>query len=44
MDLRLSKLGHFRFTLIPEKGIVQFLIIDIDLSHFRLNPLSGLLS
>lgn len=22
LDLRLSKLGHFGFTLIPEKGIV----------------------
>jgi hypothetical protein len=29
--------------LIPEEGIVQFLIIDVDLAHLRLNSLSCLL-
>jgi hypothetical protein len=40
---RLSKLAHTWLDLVLEESVVQFLIVDIDLAHLRLDALPCLL-
>lgn len=41
-DVQLSVLGHLGLGLKLEEGIVQLLVVDVDLSHLRLNALARL--
>jgi len=43
-DSRFTKFGHAGLRLESKESIVKLLVIDIDLSHLRLNSFSSLLS
>lgn len=42
-NVQFSELSHLRLGLEAEKGVVQLLVVDVDLAHLRLNAFASLL-